>query len=128
MSQAAKRQVESEMETVRVLGRGLRARRGVHLTLRTLREAVGKTQVDIATESHIHQGDISRLESRESFADCQVSTLERYVAALGGRLELVAAFGDKKIILTGVQDDKALPEPGPTVRSERSVARRAPAK
>ena len=32
----------------------------------------------------------------------EASTLQRYVAALGGRLELVAAFGDKKIILTGM--------------------------
>jgi transcriptional regulator with XRE-family HTH domain len=71
--------------------------------MRTLREAIGKTQVDLAETSQIDQADISRLENRESFEDCQVSTLQRYVAALGGRLELVAAFGDKKIFLTGVQ-------------------------
>jgi hypothetical protein len=49
------------------------------------------------------QADISRLEGRENFDDCQVSTLQRYLSAIGGRLELVAAFGDKKIVLTGVQ-------------------------
>lgn len=49
------------------------------------------------------QGDISRLESRENFDDCLVSTLQRYLSALGGQLELVAAFGDKKIVITGVQ-------------------------
>ena len=102
MSQATKRRVESETDPVRVLGRGLRAQRGVHLTLRTLREAAGKTQADVAAESQINQADISRLESRESFEDCQVSTLQRYVAALGGQLELVAAFGNKKIVLAGV--------------------------
>lgn len=102
MSQAIRRQVGSETEPVRVLGRGLRARRGVHLTLRTLREAAGKTQAHVAEAAGIDQADISRLESRESFEDCQVSTLQRYVAALGGRLELVAVFGDKKIVLTGV--------------------------
>jgi len=128
MSQAVKRHLDSEVEPVRVLGRGLRARRGVHLTLRTLREAAGKTQVDVATESHIDQGDISRLESRESFADCQVSTLQRYVAALGGNLELVAAFGDKKIILIGVQCDNPTPQPGSAAKSDRSVARRTLAK
>ena len=103
MSQATKRRVESEMEPVRVLGRGLRAQRGVHLTMRTLREAAGKTQVDVAEASRIDQADISRLENREDFDDCQVSTLQRYLAALGGRLELVAVFGDKKIVLTGSQ-------------------------
>lgn len=102
MSQATKRKTESETEPVRVLGRGLRAQRGVHLTLRTLREAAGKTQVDVTGASQMDQADISRLEGRETFDDCQVSTLQRYVSALGGRLELVAAFGDKKIIVAGV--------------------------
>ncbi len=102
MSQATKQRVESE-RPVRVLGRGLRAQRGVHLTLRTLREAAGKTQVEVAETSQINQADISRLESRGSFEDCQLSTLQRYVAALGGQLELVAAFGNKKIVLAGVQ-------------------------
>jgi hypothetical protein len=41
------------------------------------------------------------LEARKNLYDCQASTLQRYLAALGGRLELVAVFGDKKIILTG---------------------------
>ncbi|HVT59627.1 MAG TPA: helix-turn-helix domain-containing protein [Thermoanaerobaculia bacterium] len=71
--------------------------------MRTLREAAGKTQAEVAEASKIDQADISRLESRENFADCQVSTLQRYVAALGGQLELVAAFGDKKIALAGTQ-------------------------
>ena len=102
MSQATKREIEMQEEPVRVLGRGLRAQRGVHLTLRTLREAAGKTQVDVTGLSQMDQADISRLESRESFGDCQVSTLQRYLSAIGGRLEIVAAFGDKKIVVTGV--------------------------
>ena len=106
MSYGIKRRIETETEPVRVLGRGLRAQRGVHLTVRTLREAAGKTQVDVAEASQIDQADISRLESRESFDDCQVSTLQRYVAALGGRLELVATFGNKKIVLTGAQTER----------------------
>jgi hypothetical protein len=103
MSRATKRKIEMQEEPVRVLGRGLRAQRGVHLTLRTLREAAGKTQVDVTGVSQMDQADISRLEGRESFDDCQVSTLQRYLSAIGGRLELVAVFGDKKIVVTGVQ-------------------------
>ena len=102
MSHATKRKIEIQEEPVRVLGRGLRAQRGVHLTLRTLREAAGKTQVDVTGVSKMDQADISRLEGRESFDDCQVSTLRRYLSAIGGRLEIVAAFGDKKIVVTGV--------------------------
>ena len=120
MSQPAKRRSEPESSPVRVLGRGLRAQRGVHLTLRAVREAVGRTQVEVRRASDIDQADISRLEGRGTLDDCQVSTLQRYIGALGGRLDLVAVFGDKKIILTGVEaktpDDspanKALQRPG----------------
>lgn len=101
MSHATKTRGHADVEPVRVLGRGLRAQRGVHLTMRTVREAAGKTQIDVAEASRMDQSDVSRLEGRDDFADCQVSTLQRYVAALGGKLELVAAFGDKKIILIG---------------------------
>ena len=102
MSQATKVRRERDVEPVRVLGRGLRAQRGVHLTMRTVREAVDKTQAAVAQAAQMDQSDVSRLESRETFGECQVSTLERYIAALGGQLELVAAFGDKKIILAGL--------------------------
>ena len=91
-----------EGESVRILGRGLGAKRGVHLTLRAVREATGKTQTALASESSIDQADISRLENRTTLDDTQVATLSRYVAALGGQLELVARFGDKRIVLVGV--------------------------
>jgi len=103
MTQSARRRAERDVEPVRVLGRGLRAARGVHLTLRALRDAVGKTQVDIAKQSQIDQADISRLETRSNFEDCQVATLRRYVEAVGGSLELVAQFGDKRIAISGIQ-------------------------
>lgn len=91
-----------EDEPVRILGRGLRAKRGVHLTLRGVREAIGKTQAAVASESNIDQADISRLENRSSLDETQVATLGRYVAGLGGQLELVARFGEKRIVLVGV--------------------------
>ena len=124
MSTSAKRHLPSEAEPVRVLGRGLRARRGVRLTMRTVREAAGKTQVDVAAESQMDQADVSRLEGREGFDDCQVSTLRRYVKALGGHLELVAAFGNKKIVLCGVE--AGVPEIRPTnKRTQRTRLARA---
>jgi hypothetical protein len=91
-----------EVMEVRVLGRGLGAQRGVHLTMRALRDAAGRTQGDVAADSEMDQADVSRLESRADFDDCQVATIRRYVATLGGELELVAAFGNKRIILTGL--------------------------
>ena len=107
MKTALRRGTPSEVEPVRVLGRGLRAQRGVRLTLRVLREATGKTQADVATLTQIDQADVSRLERRHEFDDCQVATLRRVVEALGGQLELVATFGNKKITVTGVERETA---------------------
>jgi hypothetical protein len=122
MSHATKRKIELEEDPVRVLGRGLRAQRGVHLTLRTLREAAGKTQVDVTDVAQMDQADVSRLEGRDCFDDCQVSTLQRYLSAIGGRLEIVAAFGDKKIIVTGVHPGLS----AANKRLKRMVGRRRP--
>ncbi len=126
MSQSAKRKAGAETEPVRILGRGLRARKGVHLTLRTIREAVGATQLAVGDESQINQADISRLESRTDFGDCQVATLRRYIAALGGNLELVARFGDKNIVLTAVEpsDPRAATANKTLQPASRKAARR----
>ena len=102
MSRASRPVVEEhEEQPVRVLGRGLRASRGVRLTLRTVRDAVGMTQVELARQSRIDQGDISRLENRSELDDCQLATIRRYIEALGGELQLVARFGEKSIVLVG---------------------------
>jgi transcriptional regulator with XRE-family HTH domain len=124
MNHAAQRRSQSEIASVRVLGRGLRAHRGVHLTMRTLREAAGKTQIDVAAASQINQADVSRLESREDFDDYQVATLRRYLAALGGQLEIVGAFGNKKIVISGVRSEQSTAVPAtkalqPTSRKAR---------
>jgi hypothetical protein len=100
---AREHSLSSETEPMRILGRGLRAQRGVRLTMRALREAAARTQLDVATASQMDQADVSRLEGRSHFEDCQVSTLRRYITALGGTLELVATFGNKKIALCGVE-------------------------
>ena len=128
MNHATQRRSQSEMGSVRVLGRGLRAQRGVHLTMRTLREAAGKTQIDVATASQINQADVSRLESREDFDDYQVSTLRRYLAALGGQLEIVGAFGNKKIVISGVRAEPSATSPANQALQPTSRARSARAK
>ena len=121
-----KQQIDATMEPVRVLGRGLRAARGVRLSLRALREAAGKTQTEVASDSQMDQSDISRLESRADFGDAQMATVRRYVAALGGQLELVVAFGNKRIILTGapVGASPAAPANKALQRTGRKAARR----
>lgn len=107
MTQPARTNDNADAEPVRVLGRGLRAKRGVRMTLRSIREAAGLTQVAVSEKASIDQGDISRLERRSDLDDCQVATLQRYVEALGGQLELTARFGDKRITIVGVESDSA---------------------
>jgi transcriptional regulator with XRE-family HTH domain len=62
------------------------------MTLRALRKGAAKTQADVSEVSGIAQSEVSRLEGRESLDELQLSTLRRYVEALGGKLEIVAAF------------------------------------
>jgi hypothetical protein len=81
-----------DLSKARVIGRGIHAKRGLHMPLRSLRAAVNKTQTEVSDRSGIAQGDVSRIETRDSLDDCLVSTLRRYLEALGARLELVAVF------------------------------------
>ncbi|HEX3596486.1 MAG TPA: hypothetical protein VHU80_15355 [Polyangiaceae bacterium] len=57
-----------------------------------MRMAAGKTQANVAAATGIAQADVSRLETRATLDDSLVSTLARYIEALGGKLELVAVF------------------------------------
>ncbi len=68
----------------------------IEMDLRALREAVGLTQEELAAKVEVTQSQLSKLERRE---DHRVSTLRRYVEALGGNLEIVAVIGGKRIRL-----------------------------
>jgi transcriptional regulator with XRE-family HTH domain len=59
------------------------------LPLDELRAAQHLTQAEIAKKLDVSQASISQLESQ---ADIYLSTLDRYVTATGGRLELRAVF------------------------------------
>jgi DNA-binding XRE family transcriptional regulator len=62
------------------------------LTLSAVREQAGVTQVELARALHVTQANISQLERKQ---DLYLSTLSRYVEALGGHLELRAVFPDR---------------------------------
>ena len=64
------------------------------VSLRRLRERLAVTQVELAAAMGVAQGDVSRLERRE---DALVSSLHRYVKALGGELELVATVAGERL-------------------------------
>jgi transcriptional regulator with XRE-family HTH domain len=68
----------------------------LEMDLRGLRELLGKTQEEVAALLERSQGQVSETERRQ---DVLLSTLRSYVKALGGELEMVAKFGDKRIRL-----------------------------
>ncbi len=61
-------------------------------TLRDLRLAASHTQQELAQALGVGQDTISRLEQR---SDMLLSTLRRYVEAMGGQLDLVASFPNR---------------------------------
>ena len=67
-------------------------RAGELATLKDLRQAVACTQQDLAESLGVGQDTISRIERR---SDLLLSTLRRYVNAMGGELELVARFPNR---------------------------------
>ncbi len=66
------------------------------ITLAALREAAGKTQSEVAELTEQTQGELSRFERRD---DRRISTLRRYVEALGGELEVFAVVNGKRVAL-----------------------------
>ena len=69
----------------------------LEMDLRALREAAGLTQEELAQRVAITQSQLSKLERRE---DYRLSTLRRYVVALGGQLEIIAVVDGKRIQLS----------------------------
>ncbi|MEH1850826.1 MAG: transcriptional regulator [Nostoc sp.] len=68
----------------------------LHLTLMELQESLGVTQDDLEKKLSDVESTISELENQE---DIQVSTLSRYIKALGGNLKIVADFPQEEIVL-----------------------------
>jgi transcriptional regulator with XRE-family HTH domain len=61
------------------------------IALNKLRERRGVTQEQVAAELATSRPNVSRIERED---DVRMTTLRRYVTALGGELELVVRFPD----------------------------------
>jgi transcriptional regulator with XRE-family HTH domain len=61
------------------------------MSLNELRRARRMTQDRLATAMQTSQSEVSKLEQR---TDAYVSTLQSYIRALGGELDIVARFPD----------------------------------
>lgn len=73
--------------------------------LSALRRARALTQVAVAEQLGVAQGEVSRIEHQ---ADLLLSTLARYIDAMDGSLSLLVRFGESETIeLSLVLDDVA---------------------
>jgi len=64
------------------------------LALAEAREGQNLTQADVARILDMSQANVSRIERED---DIYLSTLRKYVEALGGHLEMTAVFPDKSV-------------------------------
>jgi transcriptional regulator with XRE-family HTH domain len=69
------------------------------MPLHDLRKAMKLTQEQIAEELGISQAAVSKMEKRP---DMYIKTLERFVQAMGGTLDVVAHFPNGEVKITGV--------------------------
>ncbi len=64
------------------------------LPLAAIRRARGLTQQQLAKELGVEQPTLSQLEHR---TDLVISTLRRFIEATGGKLRIVAEYGDQTL-------------------------------
>ena len=75
----------------------LRPRKGIErVSLRTVRESLGKTRGDVAIALQADPNEVSRIEQRPDFV---LETTRRYAEALGARCEVAFVFADGRRIL-----------------------------
>lgn len=66
--------------------------------LAEVRKSQGETQVGVARRMGVTEARVSAIEHGE-ISRSEVDTLAAYVEALGGRLKLVADFGDSTVVV-----------------------------
>lgn len=66
--------------------------------LAEVRKELEMTQTDVAESMHVSQARVSAIENGD-VEGTEVGTLMKYVAALGGQLEIIAAVGGRWIKL-----------------------------
>jgi predicted XRE-type DNA-binding protein len=82
--------IQAEVARIRAVQRAYR--------LAELRQEQGWTQREMAERMHLSQPRVSAVE-RGEVSSTETGTLAAYVEALGGHLELVADFGDQRLVI-----------------------------
>ncbi len=84
------------------------ARERLRLRLAILREQLGKSQVELAELLGTSQPNVSQLERSE---DLQLSSIARYIHALGGQLQVNAVVGNTTYRLIDDLDESVSAKP-----------------
>lgn len=90
MSEKSKKRVEKKNKILRQ-----------EMALAEVRKAMALTQTDLAESLHIKQAALARLENR---TDMYISSLRKYIAALGGELDIVARFPEGDVHIKKLHD------------------------
>ena len=96
------RQARSAAETRRLID---------EMPLQELRRALDLTQQQVAAALGINQVAVSKMESQ---TDMYVSTLRRFVEAMGGELRIVAHFPEGEVAINQFQREPEPVKPEPT--------------
>lgn len=89
---------EEDLDEIRAGARRLVSQSRAH-RLAEMRKELGLTQTDVAARMHVRQERVSAIE-RGKATSAEVGTMAAYVAALGGKLEIVADFGGTRVVIT----------------------------
>jgi len=71
------------------------------MALQELRRAMQLTQEELAAKLDMNQAAISKLEHQ---SDMYVSTLRRFIAAMGGELQIVARFPQGDVVISQFEE------------------------
>jgi transcriptional regulator with XRE-family HTH domain len=93
----------------------------LRLRLAMLREQVGASQAEVAEALGTSQSNVSQLERSE---EPLLSSVAKYVQALGGELKVTAVIGDTTYTLLD-DENEAAPAVRPTARSRARKATQA---
>lgn len=83
------------------------------MPLQELRQALDLTQQQVAETLKIEQAAVSKMEKQ---TDMYLSTLRRFIAAMGGKLEIVARFPEGIVRITQL---KKIDKDAPRTRASR---------
>lgn len=95
--------------------------RAEELTLRELRKALRCSQETVADILGVKQAEVSKMERR---TDMYLSTVRRYIEAMGGHLDLIASFPHAKPVRIKELGSMELFEDTPVVVKKSSTRKK----